>query len=176
MANRTEPAGSQRPVASTAEARTLLGVTPKTARRWIKNGTLDGYVDLSGLYHFYLPARYLKGPRAKPTAPAPLDQSSATPEGNDLLRFELAAAKQTIAELQDRVTTAEAKRSEAEAAQRTLLASNALTIEAAEKLSAGSELLREGGADLLKAIELQRGLLAQFLTPDNLAQLPERDW
>lgn len=178
MANSTEPTGSQRPVASTAEARRLLGCTPKTARRWIINGTLDGYKDRSGLYYFHLPPRFLKGPHVEPLAQEPGQrgrsaatvEDTITPTANDL-RMQLAAAQQAITELQDSVTNERAKRREAEEAQRTLLASNALTIEAAQKLSEGSELLQAGGADLLKALELQRGLLAQFLISADLAQL-----
>jgi hypothetical protein len=178
MANSNEPTGSQRPVASTAEARTLLGCTPKTARRWITNGMLDGYRDHSGLYYFHLPPRFLKGPHVESLAKdsgqggrsASSVEDTTTPT-TDALRIELAAAKEAITELQDSVTSEKAKRREAEEAQRTLLASNALTIEAAQKLSAGSELLQAGGADLLKALELQRGLLAQFLISADLTQL-----
>lgn len=172
MANSTEPVGSQRSFVSAAEARKWLDCTPKTARRRIDKKELDGWQTDGGHYFFYLPPRYLKGPLANVEASAtPTDEHPDSPESSDAsLRTELAAAMLTIAELQGRVTSEQAKRRDAEDAQRRLLAVNNLTISAAEKLLSGSD-------DLWKAVAAQRDLLAENLTPDDLsllAPLPDR--
>lgn len=180
MATSTEPDGSQPASASTAEARRWLDVTPKTARLWIKKGELDGWKTAGGHYHFHLPPRFLKGPRAQPNAPAPAGGVDHGTTSEAELRAELAAAQQVNTELLIRIAAAEEKQAAAEAqralaedAQRRLLAANTFTIEAAKKLSASSELAREGSDGLWKAIEIQRDLLAEHLTPDDLSQLPQ---
>lgn len=173
MANSTEPDGSQPAFASTSESRKWLNCTPKTARRRIDKKELDGWQTEGGHYFFHLPPRYLKGPLANaeetPNAPG-VGSADSSVVGDVSLRTELAAAKQTIAELQNRVTSEQAKRREAEDAQRRLLAVNNLTISAAKKLQAGSD-------ELWKAVAAQRDLLAENLTPDDLSLLdpmPER--
>lgn len=179
MATSTEPDGSQPAFASPSQARRWLGVTPKTARRWIENEELDGWKTDGGHYYYHLPPRYLKGRRAHPTAPpAAADADHGATEAE--LRAELAAAQQVNTELLIRIAAAEEKQAAAEAqramaedAQRRLLAANTFTIEAAKKLSASSELAREGSDGLWKAIEIQRDLLAEHLTPDDLSQLPQ---
>ncbi|SHQ45601.1 MerR family transcriptional regulator [Mycobacteroides abscessus] len=188
MSTSTEPDGSPPGFASTAEAFEWLGCTPKTARRRIDRGELDGKKTKGGHYYFRLPPRYLKGPHAQPGAlDAVGEPDPPVVDDDSQLRAELAAARQLNNELHARLAaaeqeraTAEARRVAAEDVQRRLLAANTLTIEAAKKLSKSSQLAqessglaREGSDDLWQAVEIQRDLLAEHLTPDDLSKLPD---
>jgi len=164
MAGISEPARSACAFTPASQAKRLLGIDPRTARKRIANGELPGFItpgDKVDHYFFYTDS---------PTDNANSEGRHVGSVNSEVtaLREQLDAANQSNSELHNRLASTEAKLAAAEEAKRVLLATNSFTIDAAKKIRAGSE-------DLFKAVELQRDLLAQFITPDDLQNLPVPD-
>lgn len=156
MAESPEAARSARPCAPASHAKRLLGIDPRTARKRIRAGLLPGFT--AGKNYFFYTGDQPAGSRGAAAG----DGAKDTVEE---LQEQLDAANEARSELQTQLTFTAAKLASAEEAKRVLLAANSLTIEAAKKI-------RDGSDDLLKVVELQRDLLAEFVTPDGLQDLP----
>lgn len=156
MAGTREPRQAPGPCAPAAQAKRLLGIDPRTARKRIRSGELPGFITAGDRYFFY--TEVFHG-----TANAGFAEFGS---GEELaaLRAQLDAANRSREELHTELTSTAAKLVAAEEAKRVLIAANSLTIDAAKKL-------REGSEDLFKVVELQRDLLAQIVAPDDLRDI-----
>lgn len=157
MAGIPEPARSAHGVAPASHAKRILGIDPRTARKRIASGDLAGFITHADkVDHYFF---YTDSPTATIADASDADGQLAA------LRAQLGVATESNTDLHNRLAATEAKLAAAEEANRVLLAANSLTIDAAKKIRSGSD-------DLFKAVELQRDLLAQFMTPDDLRGLP----
>lgn len=98
---------------------------------------------------------------------------------NAALRSQLAGAHQSNEQLLSKLASLEAERSRDKEAIRVLAATNALMADAAEAIQDSAETFKlaggkalTGAGKYLRASQMQQDLIAQYVTPDDLSDLP----